>query len=140
MTGVETWGRLARFGLEDSFDGLKKTAAIFVLFMLNAQDRFLFTLDYGQSKGAIDGGEVWRVFTAMFLHANETHILFNMWALYLFGPSLERRFGSLSFASLYLAAGLGGGALYHVVGRTALAGSNPAVRPVDGGPLATGRR
>jgi membrane associated rhomboid family serine protease len=112
-------------------------AAIFVLFMLNAQDRFLFTLDYGQSKGAIDGGEVWRVFTAMFLHANETHILFNMWALYLFGPSLERRFGSLSFASLYLAAGLGGGALYHVVGRTALAvGASGAIFGLMGAILA----
>lgn len=70
-----------------------------------------------QYKPLIDNGEVWRVFTAMFLHANLTHVLFNMWALYLFGPALERRFGSVSFAALFLAAGLGGGSLYYAVGR-----------------------
>ena len=40
-----------------------------------------------------------------------------MLALYLFGPALERRFGSGSYATLYLAAGLSGGSLYHLVGR-----------------------
>ena len=62
-------------------------------------------------------GQWWRVFTAMFLHASFVHVGFNMWALFLFGPALERRFGSVSFAALYLASGLGGGALYHLVGR-----------------------
>lgn len=67
-------------------------------------------------------GEWYRVFTAMFLHGSITHVLFNMWALYLFGPVLERRFGAASFGSLYLAAGLSGSAFYHVIG-----GANPAV-------------
>lgn len=70
-----------------------------------------------QYRPFIENGEWWRLFTAMFLHANVTHILFNMWALYLFGPALERRFGSLSFVALYVAAGIGGGSLYHAVGR-----------------------
>lgn len=76
----------------------------------------IFT-EAAQFKPLIDSGEVWRAFTAMFLHASLTHIAFNMWALYLFGPSLERRFGSASFISLYVAAGLGGASLYHAVGR-----------------------
>lgn len=91
-----------------------------VIFLIGQADpttgnRIFF--DFAQYKPLIDQGEVWRAFTAMFLHANLTHVLFNMWALYLFGPSLERRFGSLSFVSLYLAAGLGGAALYDGVGR-----------------------
>jgi membrane associated rhomboid family serine protease len=57
-------------------------------------------------------GEWWRLFAAMFLHASIPHVLFNMYALWLFGPVLERRFGSASFGSLYLASGLAGGALY----------------------------
>jgi membrane associated rhomboid family serine protease len=34
--------------------------------------------------------EWYRVFTSTFLHANVPHLLFNMWALYLFGALLER--------------------------------------------------
>lgn len=74
-------------------------------------------VDGAQYRPLIQSGEWWRVFTAMFLHANLAHVGFNMWALFLFGPSLERRFGSVSFATLYVASGLGGGALYHLVGR-----------------------
>jgi len=77
-----------------------------------------------QQVDLIRDGEWWRGITSMFLHATRSpaHILFNMWALYLFGPALERRYGSLPFATLYLASGLGGSALYHLIGR-----SNPAV-------------
>jgi membrane associated rhomboid family serine protease len=67
-----------------------------------------------QHPGLISAGEWWRALTAIFLHGNFTHLLFNMWALFLFGPALERRFG---FASLYLASGIGGSALYHLIGR-----------------------
>jgi hypothetical protein len=74
-------------------------------------------IDGAQYGPLIDAGEWWRLFSAMFLHANIAHIGFNMWALFLFGPALERRFGSISFAALYVASGLGGGALYHLVGR-----------------------
>jgi len=71
---------------------------------------------------AVAAGEWWRAITSMFLHAGFTHVLLNMWALLLFGPVLERRYGSVSFASLYLASGLGGSAVYYLLGR-----SEPAV-------------
>ena len=91
--------------------------AVFLIGRIDvATGREIF-INAAQYKPLIDDGEIWRVVTAMFVHANLTHVLFNMWALYLFGPSLERRFGSVSFATLYLAAGLGGGSLYHAVGR-----------------------
>ena len=67
----------------------------------------------------IEQGEWWRGFTAMFLHAGGfTHILFNTWALWVFGPALERRWGTIPFGTLYLAAGLSGGALFHALGDT----------------------
>jgi membrane associated rhomboid family serine protease len=80
-----------------------------------------FLLDGSQFRPAIENGEWWRVFSAMFLHNGFLHIMFNMWALWLFGPSLERRYGTVPFATLYLAAGLGGGALFHLIGRHAYA-------------------
>ena len=60
-----------------------------------------------QFRPFIQDGEWYRAVTAMFLHGGLTHVAFNMYALYLFGPSLERRFGSIPFATLYLATGLG---------------------------------
>ena len=37
-------------------------------------------------------GELWRLFTYQFLHANLGHIMFNMIALWFFGPVVEERF------------------------------------------------
>jgi membrane associated rhomboid family serine protease len=92
-------------------------AAIFLAGMLSTDlEREIF-VNGAQYRPLIEDGEVWRVITSMFIHANFTHILFNMWALYLFGPAIERRFGSSSFAALYVASGIGGGALYHSIGR-----------------------
>lgn len=64
----------------------------------------------------IAGGEWWRAFTATFLHGSIMHVLFNMWALWLFGPVLERRFGTSAFATLYVASGLTGSAAYYLLG------------------------
>ncbi|MEX1207133.1 MAG: rhomboid family intramembrane serine protease [Acidimicrobiia bacterium] len=95
------------------------------LFVLGEVDpeigRRLF-VEGAQQVDLIRTGEWWRAVTSMFLHASPAHVGFNMWALYLFGPALERRYGSLPFSLLYLTAGLGGSALYHLVGR-----DNPAV-------------
>ena len=85
----------------------------------------------------ISAGEWWRALTSVFLHGSFAHVLFNMWALYVFGPTLEHRFGSAPFAALYLASGLGGSALYQVVGRDAFAvGASGAIFGLIGALLA----
>lgn len=53
-------------------------------------------------------GEYYRLWTAMFLHANLAHLFFNMLALFFMGRVLEGRVGHLRFAELYLLAGLAG--------------------------------
>ena len=45
-------------------------------------------------------GQFWRLFTPMLLHGSLLHIGFNMYALYLFGPRLERYFGHGRFLAL----------------------------------------
>jgi membrane associated rhomboid family serine protease len=62
----------------------------------------------------VSQGQVWRLLTAAFLHGSFMHLGFNMYALYLFGPSLEREVGSLPFAAMYVASAIAGGAAYYV--------------------------
>lgn len=57
-------------------------------------------------------GEVWRLFTPVFLHADLWHLLFNMLALYWAGQQLERLHGSREFVLFYLAAGVGANVVY----------------------------
>ena len=54
-------------------------------------------------------GEWWRLFTAMFLHGGMTHILMNMFSLYLIGRGLEMYFDKRAYVIIYLFSGLLGG-------------------------------
>ena len=51
----------------------------------------------------------YQIFTYMFVHAGFTHILFNMFGLWMFGPILERVWGGRRFLFYYLSCGLGAG-------------------------------
>jgi rhomboid protease GluP len=52
-------------------------------------------------------GEYWRLLTSLFLHYGPLHLLFNLYALFVIGPGLERIIGRFRFAAYYLLAGLG---------------------------------
>lgn len=51
-------------------------------------------------------GEWWRLFTPMFLHFGITHLLFNMFSLFIFGPELERVAGKARFLTVYMLSGI----------------------------------
>lgn len=53
-----------------------------------------------------------QIITHMFMHGGLVHLLFNMYALYLFGNILERVWGSKRFLFYYLFTGLGAAALH----------------------------
>ncbi len=50
----------------------------------------------------------WSVVTYAFLHGGVTHLLFNMLALFFFGPRVEARLGSRRFFMLYLLSSVAG--------------------------------
>jgi rhomboid protease GluP len=64
--------------------------------------------------GANDGARVvlrhefWRLPASVFIHGGLLHIAVNMWCLFNIGPLVERFFGNIATAVLYLAAGVGG--------------------------------
>jgi membrane associated rhomboid family serine protease len=81
------------------------------------------TIDFGQSQQGIlalvnagaqvnfivHQGQVWRIFTAMFLHLNILHIALNMLSLFFIGTAIEVFFGKWRYLVIYLGAGILGG-------------------------------
>jgi membrane associated rhomboid family serine protease len=66
-------------------------------------------------------GQYYRLITSAFLHEpglsgfGPAHIIFNMWALVLVGPALEKALGRVRFAALYLLSALGGAVLFYLL-------------------------
>ena len=52
---------------------------------------------------------LWQLVTYLFLHGGFFHILFNMFALWMFGPELEQLWGELEFLKFYFLCGIGAG-------------------------------
>lgn len=69
--------------------------------------------------------QVWQLITYQFMHGGFSHILFNMFALWMFGASIEDIFGSKKFLIFYLLAGVSAGLLHLFV--SPLLGGAPAV-------------
>lgn len=64
----------------------------------------------------IAGGEWWRLLTSMFLHAGLLHIVFNGYALLMFGSMVENLYGTRRFLILFLVTGLLAGVTTYAFG------------------------
>ena len=60
------------------------------------------------SKLTVANGDFYRLLTAGFLHADITHLLFNMVSLYILGQLLEPQFGHIRFALIFVVSVLAG--------------------------------
>jgi membrane associated rhomboid family serine protease len=96
-----------------------------VVFLLDGMSNGLlsnwgsFTLEDGVYRG-----QIWRFITFQFLHANPTHIFFNMFSLYFFGRYIEAYLGSRRYLAFYLLSGIGGALGYIVLYYAGLLGSH----------------
>jgi membrane associated rhomboid family serine protease len=61
---------------------------------------------------AIEDLQLWRFVTFQFLHGNLHHLVFNMLALYFFGPLVEFYLRPRQFLVFYLLCGVGGALMY----------------------------
>lgn len=86
-------------------------------------------------------GQWYRLISSAFLHEPPgngigiLHILFNMWALIVIGPALERWLGRLRFLAVYLVSALGGSVLFYLVAQqnAAAIGASGAIFGLFGG-------
>ena len=78
--------------------------------------------------GVSDGGW-WRLLTSAFLHLGFLHLAFNMYALYLFGPYVERALGTWRFIVAYLTMAVVASVFVYVLSepRTSTVGASGAV-------------
>ena len=90
---------------------------------------------------AIDG-DWWRLFTSAFLHGSFLHIAFNMYVLFLLGPTLERILGHTRFLILYVVAALGGSVASYWFSEvnTVSVGASGAIFGLMGALIVAGRR
>jgi len=72
-------------------------------------------------------GQWWRFITPVVLHASLLHIGFNMYALYILGPELERHFGPLPFLILYVLSGFSGVVLSFLLTASPSLGASTAI-------------
>lgn len=82
----------------------------------------------------IGDGEWWRLITSLFLHGGMMHLLFNMFALFLFGPELEKIAGKMRFLTIYFLAGIFGNVATYVSqeGMYASVGASGAIYGIFG--------
>ena len=104
---------------------------IFV-FILQYASQYMFGTDWPAVLGMkvnslIQSGQFWRLFTPMFLHGGLLHIGFNMYALYIFGPGLERHYGHWRFLILYILSGFAGNVMSFLFSTAPSLGSSTAI-------------
>jgi len=98
------------------------TRAVNILIAINI---LMFFVD-SQVRGGLDNSlalhfskndnyGVWQYITHMFMHGNLMHLLFNMYALWMFGTALENVLGKIRFLIFYFACGIGAAIIYNLV-------------------------
>jgi membrane associated rhomboid family serine protease len=75
----------------------------------------------------VQAGAWWQIVTYMFVHANWSHIFFNMLALFLFGTQLEHRMRSGEFLLFYFVCGIGAGLVTMLINNATGMGAVPVV-------------
>jgi len=72
-------------------------------------------------------GQTWRLLSAMFLHVNLIHLFFNSYALFIYGPIVEKIYGRARFVAIYLIAGLIGTLLSYLFNPYPAVGASGAI-------------
>ena len=97
--------RLARLRGAPATSGL--LVALVAAFVASTLDPDLVER-FAKVSARVRAGEVWRLFTASFLHGSLVHIAVNGFALFTIGPTVERLYGRVQFLLIFLLGGAAG--------------------------------
>lgn len=76
---------------------------------------------------SVRNGEFIRLISSMFLHGDLIHLVFNCYALYIFGSQIENYFGKIKYIVIYLFSGIIGSLLSITLSNTASIGASGAI-------------
>ncbi|HEV2394810.1 MAG TPA: rhomboid family intramembrane serine protease [Verrucomicrobiae bacterium] len=96
---------------------LMVNVAVFVLQLALQQFTSFPVNDYfALSLDGLKHGYVWQLITYEFMHVGVLHLLFNCWAIYVFGQEVEEALGRKAFVALYFSSGIIGGLVQTLAG------------------------
>lgn len=98
-----------------------------ILFMLSLLDYNMIINCFANYYVNVKNGEIYRLLTACFVHANFLHIFFNMYALYYIGPMVEKYYGKLKYLLIYLGSGIMGSLFSVVLSNNVSIGASGAI-------------
>ena len=103
-----------------------------IIFLLQEASKYIYGFDLVAGLGMkvnelILEGQYWRLFTPMLLHGSILHLGFNMYALYIFGPGLERYYKHGRFLLLFFLGGFAGNVFSFVFSASPSLGSSTAI-------------
>jgi len=113
--------------MQSSYEPAKRYPAVVVLmgvcgviFLLQALTRTpgfpsLWDKYFFLSQVGVGSGFLWQLISFQFIHGDVLHLLFNGWALYVFGRSIEETLGKDGFLSLFFMSGAVGGLLHLLI-------------------------
>ncbi|MFX1418565.1 MAG: rhomboid family intramembrane serine protease [Promethearchaeota archaeon] len=97
-------------------ENLKDARITLTLIFINILSFFLFVFALPDvliifvqiNRNIINDFEFWRLFTSIFMHANPTHLISNMFALLLFGATVEtnKNITKIQYLIIYFSSGL----------------------------------
>ena len=97
------------FGYQRTTKGVKWLIIVNVALFFFLLAGFALISPLGLTPTMVKKGYLWQLFTYMFLHSGFFHILFNMFALWMFGKEIEREWGTKEFIKYYFLTGIGAG-------------------------------
>ena len=96
---------------------LMVNVAVFVLQLALQQFTSFPVNDYfALSLDGLKHGYVWQLITYEFMHVGVLHLLFNCWAIYVFGQEVEEALGRKAYVALYFSSGIMGGLVQTLAG------------------------
>lgn len=98
-----------------------------IMFLLSVIDYSFVINTFANYYLNVKNGEVYRLITAAFVHANILHIFFNMYALYALGPQIEKFYGRKRYLLIYLGSALLGSLLSVVLTNNVSVGASGAI-------------
>jgi membrane associated rhomboid family serine protease len=90
---------------------------VIIYILQNIEQTSFVTYLFALRPNAVLNGQVWQLFTYMFLHdpSSPAHLFFNMYSLFIFGLTIENEWGSRKTLFYYLFCGVGAGITIFVI-------------------------